>query len=148
MKWASQKVIDRTEGDYFRYWKRWVAFLTTRGMGDNPFLDYRSSMKNVISLVAFMDHEHSGGCDVKKGMTSLRHFFVINLRDTSIFDSKIVAACKKGMGATSRVIREGKVKRTRLPTPFIFVAWLREGYWQEGTIDDRQDGVSGDGGFI
>jgi hypothetical protein len=92
-------------------------------------------MANTITLIAFMDSEHTRGCDVSKGMSGLRHFFVAGLRDTEVFDSDRIKAAKSGMTLTNRAIRSIKVQRERLPTPFFFIAWARHHYWLSGDVD-------------
>jgi hypothetical protein len=59
------------------------------------------------------------------------------MKSTTLFDSPLITAAKRGMKVGNREVRAGKVKRMRLPTPYLFVSWARYAYWESGDIDDR-----------
>ena len=68
-------------------------------------------------------------------MSSLRCLFRDNFEELSIFEDPVIQAVRKSLQPSARVKNATRAVRTRLPTPYVFILWLRSIYWIEGNIE-------------
>ena len=135
---VQNSVKKNTIKDYQRYIDRWVAFLNTKGFNSYENFDSDPPLERttrLILLICFMDNENNLGRDYNKAMSALRFKFKSDLQMTNIFDDETLKAVKKSLRPSARELYLRRTKRTRLPTPYVFILWLRSIYWESGNIE-------------
>ena len=126
-----------TASDYELYLPRWTSFLASREFEGYDLLEGLSRTTRVVLLINFMDSENCLGHDFGKAMSAIRCHLRNNLQDTGYFKDELISTARKALKPSSRILSERRAKRTRLPTPYEFVVWLRAVYWGQGEIEYR-----------
>ena len=82
-----------------------------------------------------MDSENEQGRDFGKAMLAFRCVFRDNLQPIDIFEDAVLQAVRKSLQPPARMKNAMRAKRFRLPTPYVFILWMRAVYWENGCID-------------
>jgi hypothetical protein len=119
----------------------WISFLEGRAYteeDDKHVLEgflRESKLKLLVLFVMHLEDKGKSETEVTTHLRALRVHFLINFGDHSIFDDKLMKVLreKAESGREASYRKEGHL---RLPTPAVFIPWLRENYYVPGMAND------------
>ena len=129
-----------TVKDYDRYVVRWFNLLDIKGCSEYYFFNGNPPLERttkLVLLICYVDNENELNHDYSKAMSAVRCAFRNELEPTDIFDDPIIAAVRKSLKPSARELHIKRAKRFRLPTPYIFITYLRAVYWVDGEIENK-----------
>lgn len=119
----------------------WIDFLEARSCtqeDDKHILEgyLRSSkLKLIVVFVISLEQQGRSEAEITGHLRALRSHFLVNFGDYDIFDDKIIKVLreKAESGREASYRKEGHL---RLPTPAVFIPWLRDNYYTPGLETD------------
>jgi hypothetical protein len=114
----------------------WATFLSTRGYNEDD--DYTlstflrtSRLKLVVLFVVHLEEDGKTEQEVTTHLRALRFHFLHHCADSQIFDDPAISVLRKS-AMSGRDASFNKEKHLRLPTPSVFIPWLRDTYYVPG----------------
>lgn len=119
----------------------WINFLESRACTDEDdkhVLDgflRESKLKLLVLFVLNLETQGRTESEITGHLRALRVHFLQNFGDHSIFDDKLIKVLreKAESGRDASYRKEGHL---RLPTPAVFIPWLRDNYYVPGLAAD------------